>query len=164
MKLIVAIDPGLSGAVAFLDADLGLEVFDMPVHKLKRNGKTKREVDRYELARIIDAHAPISHAFVEQVGAMPGQGVSSMFQFGRSLGIVEGVLAANFVPTDYVTPRKWRSALGVRAGKDGSRARASELMPRHAGQWTRVKDDGRAEAALIALFGARELGRIEGVP
>ena len=164
MTTILSVDPGLSGALAFMDVDGNIETIDMPVHRLKRNGKTKREVDRYELARIIDAHAPISHAFVEQVGAMPGQGVSSVFQFGRSLGIVEGVLAANFIPTDYVTPRKWRSALGVRAGKDGSRARASELMPRHAGQWIRVKDDGRAEAALIALYGARELGRIEGVP
>ena len=139
---ILGVDLGLGGV---------LEIFDMPVHRLKRGGKAKREIDRYELARIVDAHGPVAHAFVEQVGAMPGQGVTSMFQFGRSLGIVEGVLSAGFIPTDYVAPRKWRSGLGVRAGKDGSRARASALMPGHAGLWTRVKDDGRAEAALIAL-------------
>ena len=153
---ILGVDPGLGGALAFLGAGGALEVFDMPVHRLKRGGKTKREIDRYELARIVDAHGPVAHAFVEQVGAMPGQGVTSMFQFGRSLGIVEGVLSAGFIPIDYVTPRKWRSGLGVRAGKDGSRARASALMPGHAELWTRVKDDGRAEAALIALYGQRQ--------
>ena len=159
---VLGVDPGLNGALAFLDAAGALEVFDMPVHRLNRGGKAKREIDRYELARIVDAHGPIAHAFVEQVGAMPGQGVTSMFQFGRSLGIVEGVLSAGFVPTDYVTPRKWRSDLGVRVGKDGSRARASALMPCHAGLWTRVKDDGRAEAALIALYGQRYLVREAG--
>jgi crossover junction endodeoxyribonuclease RuvC len=157
--VILGVDPGLGGALAFLDADGSLQVFDMPVHRLKRGAKVKREIDRYELARIVDAHGPIAHAFVEQVGAMPGQGVTSMFQFGRSLGIVEGVIAAAFVPTDYVTPGKWRTAMGVRAGKDGSRARASALMPRHAGLWTRVRDDGRAEAALIALYGQQQLAK-----
>ena len=159
---ILGVDPGLGGALAFLDAGGVLEIFDMPVHRLKRGGKAKREIDRYELARIVDAHGPVAHAFVEQVGAMPGQGVTSMFQFGRSLGIVEGVLSAGFIPTDYVAPRKWRSGLGVRAGKDGSRARASALMPGHAGLWTRVKDDGRAEAALIALYGQRQRAREAG--
>jgi len=158
----LGINPGLGGALAFLDADSALEIFDMPVHRLKRGGKAKREIDRYELARIVDAHGPVAHAFVEQVGAMPGQGVTSMCQFGRSLGIVEGVLSAGFIPTDYVAPRKWRSGLGVRAGKDGSRARASALMLGHAGLWTRVKDNGWAEAALIALFGQRHLAREAG--
>ena len=160
---ILGVDPGLGGALAFLDSGGALEIFDMPVHRLKRGGKAKREIDRYELARIVDAHGPVAHAFVEQVGAMPGQGVTSMFQFGRSLGIVEGVLSAGFIPTDYVAPRKWRVGLGVRAGKDGSRARASALMPGHAGLWTRVKDDGRAEAALIALYGQRQLATGFGV-
>ena len=162
MTVVLGVDPGLNGAIAFLDDAGALEVFDMPVHRLKRGGKAKREIDRYELARIVDAQGLITHAFVELVGAMPGQGVTSMFQFGRSLGIVEGVLSAGFVPIDYVTPRKWRAAMGVRAGKDGSRARASALMPRHASSWTRVKDDGRAEAVLIALWGARELGGAAG--
>jgi len=154
---ILGIDPGPGGARAFLHADGALEIFDMPVHRLQRGGKVKREIDRYEPARLIDTHGPVVHAFVEQVGAMPGQGVTSMFRFGRSLGIVEGVLSAGFIPTDYVAPRKWRSGLGVRAGKDDSRARASALMPAHAGLWTRMKDNGRAEAALIALFGQRHL-------
>jgi crossover junction endodeoxyribonuclease RuvC len=109
MTAVLGVDPGLSGALAFLVADGNLETIDMPTFRLKRNGKGKREVDRFELARIIDAHDHIDHVFIEKVGAMPGQGVSSMFQFGRSLGIVEGVLAACFIPCDYVTPRKWRS-------------------------------------------------------
>jgi crossover junction endodeoxyribonuclease RuvC len=156
---ILGIDPGLDGALAFLRSDGGLEIFDMPVHRLQRGGKAKREIDLYELARIVDAHGPITRAFVELVGAMPGQGVSSTFQFGRSLGIVEGVLSAGFIPTDYVAPRRWRTTMGVRDGKDGSRARASALMPSCVGLWTRVKDDGRAEAVLIALYGQRLIAR-----
>ena len=158
-KIILGVDPGLSGALAFLGVDGQLEVFDMPVHQLKRGGKNKREIDRYELARLVDAQGSIAHAFIEQVGAMPGQGVTSMFQFGRPTGIVEGIIAANLIPTDHVQPRVWRKAMGVRAGKDASRARASALMPRHAGLWTRIKDDGRAEAALIALFGQTQLAK-----
>ena len=156
---ILGIDPGLNGALAFLRSDGGLEIFDMPVHRLQRGGNAKREIDRYELARIVDAHGPITRAFIELVGAMPGQGVTSTFQFGRSLGIVEGVLSAGFIPTDYAAPRRWRSAMGVRDGKDGSRARASALMPSCAGLWTRAKDDGRAEAMLIALYGQRLMAR-----
>ena len=158
-SVILGIDPGIDGALAFLRSDGGLEICDMPVHRLKRGGKAKREIDRYELARIVDAQGPITRAFIELVGAMPGQGVTSTFQFGRSLGIVEGVIAAGFIPTDYVAPRRWRAAMAVRDGKDGSRARASALMPSCASLWSRVKDDGRAEAVLIALYGQRLMAR-----
>ena len=157
LDLVLGVDPGLSGALAFLWADGSLEVFDMPVLRLERGGKAKRELDRYELARLVDAQGPIAHAFVEQVGARPGQGVSGTFQFGRALGIAEGIIAAGFVPTEHVPPQVWRRAMGVRGGKDASRARASALMPRHAGLWARSRDDGRAEAVLIALYGQRRL-------
>jgi len=162
---IIGVDPGLSGAVAILthvtdhdkltEGNNSLDIFDMPVHHLKRGGKNKREIDRYQLARLVEKCCPIDKAIVERVGAMPGQGVSSMFQFGRAVGIIEGILAAMYIPTEYVAPRTWRSYFKVRAGKDSSRERASALMPRSSELWARKKDTGRADAALIALYGVR---------
>ena len=91
---------------------------------------------------------------------MPGQGVSSVFAFGKGFGIVLGVLAANFVPLELVAPAAWKRAIGIPSGsgKDASRARASALLPHLAGHWSRSKDDGLAEAVLIALWGARKIG------
>lgn len=155
---ILAIDPGLSGALAMLRADGSLEIHDMPTFALTRGGKAKREIDAFSLARIIDdmtKRAPGLSAVLEQVGAMPGQGVSSMFAFGQSFGIAKGVLAANFIPTELVTPAVWKRAMGVTKDKDSSRARASQVFPRYCGEWSRVKDDGRAEAALLALYAQR---------
>jgi crossover junction endodeoxyribonuclease RuvC len=159
--IIAGIDPGLSGAVAFLDATTGtvLDIADMPTLALARGGKSKRELDAHSLARLI-GDRPIGHAFVEAVGAMPGQGVSSVFSFGKSFGVVIGVLAALEVPMTFVAPATWKRALGVPAAKDGARARASQLLPAAAHHWTRVRDDGRAEAALIGHYGLRSLQRI----
>lgn len=152
---MLGIDPGLSGAFALFTPTTGaLVVFDMPTFTLSRGGKAKRDPDATELARLVDAAGPIAHAFVEQVGAMPGQGVSSVFAFGKVFGLALGILAANFIPLTMVAPVKWKRALGVPAEKDGARARASQLLPAHAGLWSRRKDDGRAEAALIAYYGS----------
>ena len=85
---------------------------------------------------------------------MPGQGVSSMFQFGRGVGMYEGVLAALQVPITYVTPQAWQKAVSAREGKDAGRARAAELFPAYAQMFARKKDDGRADAALMAYWGA----------
>jgi crossover junction endodeoxyribonuclease RuvC len=149
----LGIDPGLHGALCFMsNGGADLRVVDMPIHHLSRNGKAKNEIDLVELSRLIDA-GTVNHAFVEQVGPMPGQGISSVFAFGKGYGAVLGILAAHFIPVTMVTPQRWKKALQVPAEKDGARARASQLMPRHAGNWTRVKDDGRAEASLIALYG-----------
>jgi crossover junction endodeoxyribonuclease RuvC len=159
---VLAVDPGLHGAIALYDGDR-LILRDMPIHALTRGGKAKHEIDLTELARLIDAanpdHDPIVHAFVEQIGPMPGQGVASMFAFGKGYGAILGILAAYFIPITLVTPLRWKKALQVPAAKDGARARASQLLPRHAGEWVRVKDDGRAEAALLGLYGQRQLGR-----
>lgn len=154
-RKVLGIDPGLSGAIAlFTPATGALAVFDTPTLTLFRNGKAKRDPDAVELARLIDAAGHIDHAYVEAVGAMPGQGVSSVFAFGKVFGLALGILAANFIPHTLVTPLRWKRALSVPAEKDGARARASQLMPAHAGLWCRAKDDGRAEAALIAYYGA----------
>lgn len=152
---VCGIDPGLSGAVAIYDTATGVvETTAMPVHRLARGGKAKREVDPHGLAGLLVGNR-IGHAIVEQVGAMPGQGTTSMFAFGRSYGIVLGVLAAAGVPMSLVPPARWKKALGVPSAKDGARARASQLLPDAADQWARATDDGRAEAAMLALYGAR---------
>ena len=150
--IIAGVDPGLSGAVAFVDSARRCLVHDIPTLALSRHGKNKREIDVHALAELLTEH-PADHVFIEQVGAMPGQGVSSVFAFGKSYGIIIGELAVLKRPYTFVNPRLWKTALGVPAAKDGARARASQLLPAAAGQWTRVKDDGRAEAALIALYG-----------
>jgi crossover junction endodeoxyribonuclease RuvC len=157
---ILGIDPGLSGALALLTSLGELTVDDMPTVEIERGGKSKRELDTAALCSLIREMAP-SHAVLERVGARPGQGVTSMFAFGRSCGQIEGAIAARRVPLSYVAPPTWRRALSVPVGKDGSRLRASQVLPAHAERWRRVKDDGRAEAALIALWGLLHVPRLE---
>jgi crossover junction endodeoxyribonuclease RuvC len=159
--IIAGIDPGLSGAVALLDAETGavVDLWDMPTLTLSRGGKAKRELDPHSLAGALGRDR-IGHAFVENVGAMPGQGVSSVFSFGKSFGITIGVLATLGIPMTFVAPVAWKRTLGVPAAKDGARARASQLMPAAASHWPLVKHDGRAEAALIAHYGLRSLSNI----
>ena len=157
---ILGIDPGLSGALALLDADdyLGLTIIDAPTLKITTNGKKRRRLDLYFLAGWLDANASaISHVFIEQVGAMPGQGVSSMFKFGEVFGALQGLVAANMIPMTYVTPQRWKKHFGLTADKDAARLHASRLLPQFAHLWTRAKDDGRAEATLIALYGAQTM-------
>jgi crossover junction endodeoxyribonuclease RuvC len=157
--MIVGVDPGLSGALFFFDPHNPVtgESVDLPVHLLTRGSKNKREIDIAGLIGIL-ALRRLTHAFVEQVGAMPGQGVSGVFAFGKTYGILLGVLAARSIPLTPVAPVRWKRALGVPKAKDAARARASQLLPQAAHQWPLKKHDGRAEAALLALYGARELG------
>lgn len=153
--IILGIDPGLSGAVAGFDDGRLLWVYDIPIFTLERGGKNKREVDIQQLAdEIILEDA--DHAWLEQVGAMPGQGVTSMFAFGQTFGIIKGILAAKQIPMTLVTPQKWKGALKVPKDKDGARARASQLMPGDAASWRLKKHDGRAEAALIGYYGVTQ--------
>lgn len=152
--MILAIDPGASGALAFFNLTAGtLDIIDMPTVEVKRGNKDKREISPQMLAALIAARSPTT-AVLERVGAMPGQGSSSMYQFGRGVGMVEGVLAALHIPTEYVTPQAWQKAVGARDGKDGNRQRAAELFPAYAHLFARKKDDGRADAALMAFWRA----------
>lgn len=153
--IFLGIDPGLGGALAFYDPDAKtLAVHDMPTLALTRGGKAKREIDVYELARLVDGPI-VQMAVVERVGAMPGQGTSSMFAFGKAAGIALMACAANFIRVEEVAPATWRKTLAVPKGKDGSRARASQIYPEHAGLWSLKKHDGRAEAALLAGYAWR---------
>lgn len=144
-RYVLGVDPGLSGALALLDPDGRLMwVQDMPAVGGVVSGVVVADIVGGE------GHDSYRQAVIEDVHAMPGQGVSSTFRFGRSLGVVEGVITANRWPVAYVTPSKWKKALGLSADKGASRRRAMELWPHAADMFVRVKDDGRAEAALIA--------------
>jgi len=163
---VIGIDPGARGAIAPLTTLGELTVHDMPAVTIERGGKNKTEIDTASLAgvlgEIVDARGRHNLlAVIEKVGAMPGQGVTSMFAFGRSVGQVEGVLAALNIPVTYVTPQTWQKALAVPKGKDGSRLRASQIMPAYAGEWRLAKHDGRAEAALIAMWGVLHLPEVK---
>ena len=151
----IGIDPGLSGAIAVLTDD-ALQIHDMPVMTVDRNGKAKRQVSANELAELLNLYAGKDcHVYVERVSAMAGQGVTSVFSFGRSFGMIEGILAALKMPVTFVAPATWTRAIGRSPGKDASRARAMELFPNYEYFFKRVKDDGRADAALIAHWGRK---------
>ena len=150
--MILAIDPGAKGALAFFDVRAcTLDVIDIPTVQVKRGQKLKLEISPQMTAALISARKPLV-AVMEKTGAMPGQGVSSMYQFGRSVGMLEGILAALQIPVSYVSPQVWQKDVGSRDGKDGNRARAAELYPAYAGEFARKKDDGRADAALMAWW------------
>ena len=154
----IGIDPGLGGALAILH-DGGLEIHDMPTIQ----DGTKRRVDHAQLAIILDIWAKRQGitCVIEKVASMPGNGHAGAFTFGRAAGVVIGAVAANFIPITEVTPQVWKRKTQTPTDKDGARLRASELFPRYASQWSRVKDDGRAEAAIIAYYG-REHGGYNG--
>lgn len=150
----IGIDPGAKGAIAIVDRRSGLvDVIDMPTVEVKIGNAMKHRVSPEAIASELRMFAPTSLAFIERVGAMPGQGVTSMFAFGEAYGLVRGVLAGMSIPCTTVTPAVWVKAMRVAAGKDGSRQRAMELYPAHAHLFKRVKDDGRADAALVAAWG-----------
>lgn len=153
MSVVVGIDPGLSGAIAALGADGALVVRDMPVHEIAVNGSRRRQVDLHELDLFLGLYDGARFAVIEAVHAMPGQGVSSSFAFGFAAGAVQAMVAAHSMPMLLVQSNAWKRHFGLTADKDASRRRASQLMPRHAGFWPLKKHDGRAEAALLALYG-----------
>lgn len=152
-KYSIGVDPGLSGAIAIMSAE-SLKIFDMPTMTVERNGKAKRQVSASELAELLYVYTGKDcHVYVEKVSAMAGQGVTSVFSFGRSFGMIEGILAAFKMPVTYVSPATWVKAVGRGQGKDASRARAMELFPGNQADFKRVKDDGRSDASLIAYWG-----------
>lgn len=161
--IILGIDPGLSGAVACLDTrqlNSSLLVFDMPTLTLSRSGKAKRRINTVKLEAIFDLDLPHPELVIlEQPFAPPGQSSSSTFDTGRSFGIVEAFAATLRCRVEIVTPAAWKRHMQVPAAKDGAIARASQLMPMHARHWPLKKHDGRAEAALLALYGHRLLER-----
>ncbi len=152
--VILGCDPGQTGAIAAYDGTIITGLIDMPT-MARLHGKGQ-QVDPYALAtEILNLCAGRNAtAVVEAVSAMPGQGVSSMFRFGESVGVVLGVLGALQMPVRWVTPGRWKKSAGI-AGKDKDAARslAIQLHPEVAELLKRKRDIGRADSILIARFG-----------
>jgi len=146
-KRTLGIDPGASGAFALLEGDRLLAAWDMPFIMVKGRARVSAAHVAQEIA-----NARPDQIALEEVGAMPNQGVASMFSFGRSAGVLEGVIAALGYPLHMVRPAIWKRAAGVPADKDAARLMATRLWPDQAQYFARKKDDGRAEAALLARW------------
>lgn len=157
---VLGIDPGLSGALCLLRlSDKQISLFDMPV--------TDGRVDPAKLAGIVEMckmQGSIAAA-VENVSSMPRQ--AGAFNFGRSAGVVHGVLGAMGVPMELVSPNVWKGAVGLRKlvgetqdqNKTRARELASKLWPANAAEFKRIRDDGRAEACLISFFHAQKISK-----
>jgi crossover junction endodeoxyribonuclease RuvC len=155
--IICGIDPGLTGAIARIDAASGalVDLCDMPIFRLTKAGKNSKIVDAYLVTDLLGRGC--GHVFVEVQQTRPGQAAQAVAKTFTGYGIILGVIAALGIPVTHVNSRAWKAALRVPAAKDGARARASELIRGGAAHWPLIKHDGRAEAALIALWGIRTL-------
>ena len=152
--IVVGIDPGLSGAIAILENNKVLNIFDMPV--MAEGKKNKRQLNSAQLVSIIkDCTKPESEiaVVVEQVNAMPGQGVTSMFNFGQTFGAIKGVCAALELPIFFVRPSKWKKHFElINSSKDSSRTKVIEMYPSLSSQLAKKKDVNKSDAILIARF------------
>lgn len=146
--IIFGVDPGFSGAVALL-CDGSASVYDMPTLP---GPKGKTELNHPALFGLMGGPETAT-VWLEKVGARPGQGVSSMFRFGQQVGAIEMAAAAHGFELRYVTPATWKAYFGLSADKGVARGYAMKRFPALADQLARVKDDGRAESLLIALYG-----------
>lgn len=153
---VLGVDPGAGGALALWDTDLvALTVCDMPTAMVPVGKAQRRQISEIWLADTLRLYEP-DLAFIERVHALPKQGVTSSFTFGMAYGMVRGVLAALAVPTHLITPNEWKRSFRLGASKSEARLVAARMFPENAGSFIRVRDDGRAEAALLALFGAQQ--------
>ncbi len=151
---IVGIDPGLSGAIAVLEEKKVLALFDMPV--MSEGKKNKNQLNSAQLVNILKENIKNDEdiaVVVEQVNAMPGQGVTSMFNFGQTFGAIKGVCAALNLPIVFVRPSKWKKYFElINSSKDSSRTKVIEMYPSLSNQLARKKDVNKSDAILIARF------------
>ena len=154
--LIIGIDPGISGSICFLLDGKILEVIEMPT--MTEGKKNKRQVNGSQiyneiLKRVNKNERQNTRVVIEQVSAMPGQGVTSMFNFGQSFGILKGICSAMQLPMYFVRPAKWKKYFNLlNSEKDASRTRAIEIFPYFSSQLAKKKDSNKADAILIASF------------
>ena len=154
--LIIGIDPGISGAICFFDNGKILEVIEMP--SMADGKKNKKQVNGAQIfneisIRINNYEKENIKVVIEQVSAMPGQGVTSMFNFGQSFGILKGICSAMRLPMYFVRPTKWKKYFNlINSEKDASRTRAIEIFPYFSSQLSKKKDSNKADAILIASF------------
>ena len=151
---IIGVDPGLSGAVAILKDKKILNLFDMPV--MSEGKKNKRQLNSALLVSLLKENIKDSDevsVVVEQVNAMPGQGVTSMFNFGQTFGAIKGICAALNLPIFFVRPSKWKKHFELlNSSKDSSRTKAIEMYPKLSNELARKKDVNKSDAILIARF------------
>jgi len=151
---IIGIDPGLSGAIAVLEDIKVLSLFEMPV--MAEGKKNKRQLNSAQLVNIIKENTNGDEeiaVIVEQVNAMPGQGVTSMFNFGQTFGAIKGVCAALGLPIFFVRPSKWKKHFElINSSKDASRTKVIEMYPSFSKQLAKKKDVNKSDAILIARF------------
>ena len=154
--LIIGIDPGISGSICFFEDGKILDVIEMPT--MNEGKKNKRQVNGAQIYneitdRINKLQKQDIRVVVEQVSAMPGQGVTSMFNFGQSFGIIKGICSAMQLPLYFVRPAKWKKYFNlIKSEKDASRTRAIEIFPYFSSQLSKKKDSNKADAILIASF------------
>lgn len=160
MTCILGIDPGLSGAFAFLDVEAAtVRIADMPYFEYETT-KTRKKIDAYSIVQEFDRQE-FHHVYMEEVFSSPQMGVTSAFNFGNGKGIIEGIVAQRGIPLTPVKPARWKKDMKVPADKRAAVQRAVQLIPGAASLFKGPKGgllDGRAEAALLALYGALELG------
>ena len=154
--LIIGIDPGVSGSICFFQDGKIIDVVEMPT--MTEGKKNKRQVNGSQIyneinSRIDKIEKKNIRTVIEQVSAMPGQGVTSMFNFGQSFGILKGICSAMQLPMYFVRPAKWKKYFGlINSEKDASRTRAIEMFPYFSSQLSKKKDTNKADAILIASF------------
>ena len=154
--LIIGIDPGISGSICFFKDGKILDVIEMPT--MTEGKKNKKQVNGSQiyneiLKKINKLETNDIRVIVEQVSAMPGQGVTSMFNFGQSFGILKGICSAMQLPIYFVRPAKWKKYFNlINSEKDASRTRAIEIFPYFSSQLSKKKDSNKADAILIASF------------
>lgn len=154
--MYIGIDPGITGAIAILDANGNYQtVIDMPtMAKGKGSSKVKNQINPAALYDVLHVYSGAS-AVLELVNAMPGQGVSSMFSLGDSFGATRAILAALNISTHLVSPQIWKKYYKIKSDKEIARAKAIQLFP--SAPLARKKDIGRAEALLMAKYAAEKL-------
>ena len=154
--LIIGIDPGISGSICFFQDGKIIDVVEMPT--MAEGKKNKKQVNGSQIfneisEKINKLEKTDVKVVIEQVSAMPGQGVTSMFNFGQSYGILKGICSAMQLPMYFVRPAKWKKYFNlINSEKDASRTRAIEVFPYFSGQLSRKKDSNKADAILIASF------------
>jgi len=154
--LIIGIDPGISGSICFFKDGKILDAIEMPT--MIEGKKNKRQVNGSQIyneisKKIYKIEKHQIKVIIEQVSAMPGQGVTSMFNFGQSFGILKGICSAMQLPMYFVRPAKWKKYYNlINSEKDASRTRAIEIFPNFSSQLSKKKDSNKADAILIASF------------
>ena len=151
---IIGIDPGLSGAIAVLENNQVLNIFEIPV--MSEGKKNKKQLNSALLVNLLKENINKEEevaVVVEQVNAMPGQGVTSMFNFGQTFGALKGICAALELPIFFVRPSKWKKHFElINSSKDASRTKAIEMYPKLSNQLSKKKDVNKSDAILIARF------------